>query len=407
MAMHPSFSMWCDACDWNLLPAAEVEPDTGINSLLRRLGAQSSARLHQEFSEPNSLRPRVGLATIAAFIVSTSVFLVTILLVLAGITLITSGNFVAVFFGVLLLVIAFVLRPRIARMPKGAEPATEVPALASLAQDVAECVGTRAPDYILMSPEFNAAVHEAGIRRRRVLQIGLPLFALLDPQEQVAVLAHEFGHFANGDFLRGWYGSTALRSLLIWHYLFVPSSLFESDETGGTPGLLMLPINLVMLGISWIPLGLAYVLVTLLYRDSQRGEYMADSIAARVAGGDAAVSAFEKLHASSMYDGVAHSTGDEFWLNRSLMDEIRLRAAEYPERERERMKRIERKLAARLDLTHPPTILRIEAIQARGQAKPQLRVDPDRAAAIEAELRSREPGIQRQLIDAYRASLHY
>ncbi|MCX5376297.1 M48 family metalloprotease [Streptomyces sp. NBC_00091] len=96
------------------------------------------------------------------------------------------------------------------RTPKP-EPAAGVrvteaqePLLWQTVRDIADQVGTRAPDEILLIDEVNAAVSEdarlLGLRSgTRRLHLGLPLMTGLDEMQLRAVLAHEMGHYANLD----------------------------------------------------------------------------------------------------------------------------------------------------------------------------------------------------------------
>ncbi|MFE2289370.1 M48 family metalloprotease [Streptomyces sp. NPDC059443] len=96
------------------------------------------------------------------------------------------------------------------RMPKG-DPLPGVPVderqepeLWRTVREIAEQVGTRAPDEIVLIADVNAAVGEdarllgllPGTRR---LFVGLPLMSGLDEMQLRAVLAHEMGHYANLD----------------------------------------------------------------------------------------------------------------------------------------------------------------------------------------------------------------
>jgi Zn-dependent protease with chaperone function len=281
-----------------------------------------------------------------------------------------------------------------------------VPQLTALADRVAESLGTRPADALRLDPEFNASVVEVGWRRRRVLSIGVPLFAVLEPQERVSVLAHEFGHFVNGDPLRRWFAHTAVNSLLVWAALLQPQALFEDDDSG-LPWPLMLPVNLVMLVLSWVPLGAALGLIMLTFRDSQRAEYLADVRSAEVAGSDAVVSSFAKLHLDSVYDSVAQASSDANWLNHSLWDELRMRATRLPDSERERARRIGLSTADRVDLSHPPTAYRSSVVAGRKHEPGRLRVSPDDPAAIDAELRRASDQLQRDVIDHHLARLSY
>ncbi|MFD7626101.1 M48 family metallopeptidase [Streptomyces sp. NPDC059851] len=86
-------------------------------------------------------------------------------------------------------------------VPVGPE---QEPVLWRTVREVAEQVGTRAPDEIVLIAEVNAAVSEdsrllgllPGTRR---LYVGLPLMTGLDEMQLRAVLAHEMGHYANFD----------------------------------------------------------------------------------------------------------------------------------------------------------------------------------------------------------------
>ncbi|MFB7183461.1 M48 family metallopeptidase [Streptomyces sp. NPDC056257] len=96
------------------------------------------------------------------------------------------------------------------RTPKGEPPAgitvseAQEPLLWQTVRDVAQQVGTRAPDEIVLIDEVNAAVGEdaglLGLRPgTRRLYLGLPLMTGLDEMQLRAVLAHEMGHYANFD----------------------------------------------------------------------------------------------------------------------------------------------------------------------------------------------------------------
>ncbi|MGW7027342.1 M48 family metallopeptidase [Streptomyces xanthophaeus] len=96
------------------------------------------------------------------------------------------------------------------RTPKGEPPAgvpvteAQEPALWQAVREIAQQVGTRAPDEIVLVDEVNAAVSEdarlLGLRSgTRRLYLGLPLMTGLDEMQLRAVLAHEMGHYANFD----------------------------------------------------------------------------------------------------------------------------------------------------------------------------------------------------------------
>lgn len=83
----------------------------------------------------------------------------------------------------------------------------EAPALHALVADVAAGVGVAPPDDIRLTASANASIGEErwrlGLARARVMELGLPLFALLDHSELASVVAHELGHARGGDVLLG------------------------------------------------------------------------------------------------------------------------------------------------------------------------------------------------------------
>ncbi|HEY3478621.1 MAG TPA: M48 family metallopeptidase [Streptomyces sp.] len=99
----------------------------------------------------------------------------------------------------------FLRAGRLGPIPDGlAVTPEEQPELWELIRAAAERTGEPAPDEVYLSAEVNAGVAEQsrllGLRRgRRRMVIGLPLLAGLTVPQTRAVLAHEFGHYANLD----------------------------------------------------------------------------------------------------------------------------------------------------------------------------------------------------------------
>lgn len=112
---------------------------------------------------------------------------VTLGLAVAGAVVLVSGigTFSGWALGVLLLGIAFVLRPRFGSLPAtGEEPVlyrADAPHLFGLIDEVAAVVGTRGVDAVVIQADANASVSTYGIRQRRVLRLGLGLWEVLTP----------------------------------------------------------------------------------------------------------------------------------------------------------------------------------------------------------------------------------
>lgn len=405
MPSIPGFSQWCETCGWNLSPSKPVEPRLNrIDRLWRRLGAAATGSLEREMARPEALRPRWTLSKILVATLSVLVFVLALAFLAIGVLLLPLGLIQAVL-GVGLIGLAFLARPRFGRVPKSAiERNSAPPHIRALADKIAIQVGTRPADCFRFNSSFNAWVEEAGWNRRRVLTLGLPMMAVLSPQERVSILGHEFGHFVNGDLRRGFVTSTALITLYEWYRALVPRSLMDVEDEG-LPGLMMLPVNLFMLILASLPYGLLLLLITLDARDSQRGEYLADARAAEIAGSSDFVSANDKLNLARPVQVAMNWDTDDHWRNQSLWDELAILPTTFPAREWERYRRIDREQDGRVDDTHPPTLSRDRVVQARAQMQGSLASTDAENATVDAEFRQLMTAMQKDIVDLRRDRL--
>ena len=132
---------------------------------------------------------------------------------------------VAVVFGVALVGLAVVLRPRVGRLDADLEvlDPRRAPELHALVAEVAAAVGAPVPQVIGVDGSFNAYSTSVGLRRQRVLCLGLPLWGALDGAQRVALIGHELAHFVNGDVRRLLVTQPALTMLGNAADLFRPS----------------------------------------------------------------------------------------------------------------------------------------------------------------------------------------
>ena len=120
-------------------------------------------------------------------------------------------NLFALAVGALLVGIGLMLRPRFGKPPdEGHLSAEEAPTLQGLVEETARALDVPNVDVLIVDHEYNASWAVLGLRRRRVLRLGLPLLAALGPQERVALLAHELAHARNGDSGRGLFIGSAV-----------------------------------------------------------------------------------------------------------------------------------------------------------------------------------------------------
>jgi Zn-dependent protease with chaperone function len=211
--------------------------------------------------------------------------------------------------------------------------------------------------------------------------LGLPLVTVLSPAERVALVAHELAHGRNGDSRRGLFVGSAVQGLVELYELLAPS--------GGESALDVLHAA-VFWPLSRPILWLLHLESHLLLQDAQRAEYLADALAAEVAGTDAVVALSESL-----------------LLAPSFFTELDDMVGRVDSRERDRRRRIARLESSRLDATHPPTALRIELLEQRPRLSASVRLSPDSSAAIDAELGDNRPHLADALIDEQRDRIYY
>ena len=392
----PGFTVWCDRCDWNVDP---YPPDTEELDLVarveQRMERRFGQRLYAELATGVPLRPHRDAASVMAQVLAVGVHASTLALVAIGIWFVFGGmGFAIAGLGVLMLVIAFVLRPRFGKFPEHALTLdrAEAPELFGLVDEVARAAGTRGPDRVVVGRDYNAFVTEYGIRGRRLLSIGLPLWQILSPEQRVALLGHEFGHFTNGDPRYGGMVGAALRSLAGWGYLLAPNEYREEEGN---------PLDVVITILTFVPyvivLGTLLLMYRLTLRSSQRGEYLADRLGARVGGTTAAMEMLDRLGLDAFVERAtvrvrarlgAGARGSQATTAASeqLWDGVAAEVAAVPEHEFERLRRVGAKRDQSVDSTHPPTHLRREVLALAAPTPPEVLVDAGRSARIDAEL---------------------
>lgn len=164
-------------------------PSDLFGSVYESLGNRLGARLLKEVISAPSLAPRLTLPKALAYFVAACIHGLTLLTAALGayVVIRAAPNPLLIALGLLLLLIAFELRPRFARLRKNEAPlaAGAAPALRRLADAIAAELHTSRIDAIIVTADWNASMGRYGWRRRKVLRVGLPLFAALDGQERV------------------------------------------------------------------------------------------------------------------------------------------------------------------------------------------------------------------------------
>ncbi|SIS24557.1 Zn-dependent protease with chaperone function [Microbispora rosea] len=326
------------------------------------------------------------------------VHLSTVALAAGSIWLIINGIFLARVFGVLGLMVAFSLRPRLGRFRRDewSLGRAEAPRLYDLADRVADELGVAHADMIRVTPDYNATFGKRGLRRRTVLTIGLALWEVLSPQERVALLGHEFGHSSNGDSRRSLWLHSASAALVHWYKVTHPSRIVSAGSD-----LISTLASITAAALLFIPHKITSLILLSLHRltlrSGQRAEYLADDLAARVASSAATRSMLEALALHESVETLLqrqtalHQKGGFYRaLNQEsdvdLWQELRDYIASVPQTERLRRLRVSALRMSSIDTTHPPTHLRIAMMDVRKPREAAIVMDEADIDAISAEL---------------------
>lgn len=394
MPVHEGYRVWCAGCDWNVAPELFVYGVGGTAERRRDFAGRHGTATFEELAREGTqgLRARLTPSSVLAGVLALLVHGLSFVLLGVGAWLLVAGwgNPFAVAFGALLVLTFLVLRPPFPRLG-GTAPQlgrADAPRLFALVDSVAAEMDTRSVDAIVVEPYVNAAVTTYGLRRR-VLHLGLGLWAVLTPQQKVALLGHELGHFANGDTRHGSLVGSALHTLRLWVAVLTPDP-WDGRLT-----------HLLVIGMMRIPYYAAQSGLTLLEKVSLRGlprrEYLADDLAAEVASAEAARDLMETLLHADRIDSELRRLSNEAAAFASRQDAPRMdetlwpRLAEHlasvPPRERERLRRVSALDWHQQDSTHPPTHLRIELLDRRGPSVAKVVLDERTESAVERELR--------------------
>ena len=391
---------WCEHCSWNVVAPEVRQPKSRFERAYASAGRRLGERLAAELMRADTLQPRLAPARAAAYLIAAGVHLFTLTFVAAGAFTIVSTfpSVLGIVLGLLVASPALLFMPRLGKLDKDANSLQrrDAPTLFALIDELASALSTKRATVVVIDTDFNASWAVIGWRRRRVLTLGLPLLTALDPQERVALLAHELAHSKNGDASRGVVIGGAIGALQEIYMLVRPER-----RAVGAEFFLNFVFIVVAKPVEW----LIHLEFHLLRRDSQRAEYLADALAATVAGSAAVVALHEKLllqpTVRAVVQHAVRATDEDLF--ESLVHAVH----SVPERERERRRRVARLEESRLAASHPPTGLRIALLEGRDRVGARVLLDEARSSEIDRELHHFRPEFQRTLIDDYRATVYH
>ncbi|MFH0180063.1 M48 family metallopeptidase [Streptomyces cacaoi] len=402
------FTVWCAACDWNVDPEKPRKEPGRLERMRRSLARRHGEKLHADVVSGEDLRARGDASALLALVIALVVHGVTAAVAAGGIWCLVHGwGGWLMLPGLLLLLLAWVLRPRTARLPDNVPVLyrDDAPTLFALVDEVAGVAGTRGVDAIVINDVVNAGVLTYGLRGRRMLVLGMPYWEILTPQQRVALLGHELGHYSNGDVRHHTVLGSAYASLTTWAYCFSPD-----DDPDPADSALQLLSNLLLLAPYWLVTGVLLLLDRLTLRASQRAEYLADRMSAQVGSTEAAVGLTDRMLVTDSVEGVlireanraaltgpsgyrgAEDRADELW------ERLTAHMASVPDSEYERQRRVAALRGHSVDATHPPTHLRRAGLAAGERLPAAVVVEGDRADRIAAELAEARQWLGRRII---------
>ncbi|MFI9383825.1 M48 family metallopeptidase [Kutzneria sp. NPDC052558] len=406
LVSEQSTIVWCAGCDWNL-DAYDAER-TG---LLARWNHRTAFRLNREmFGALAGDVPRSrgwSTARVVLLTASALLFAVTVGLAVGGIWLISFNfpNFATLLLGLVLLALAALLRPRLHRFTDTYDAVSreEAPALFALVERVAAAIGAPAPSIIVVNGDFNASAGTYGLRRRTVLRLGLPLWGVLGPQQRIALLGHELGHFVNGDPTHALLTQQAFRTLGQVAAVLAPEGLRMRRPGERLAQLIVWPLF-------WLASRTAaagqMVLLWVGMREHQRAEYAADAAAARVAGTEATVRLLDDLVIGSSLELAIRTTelnarahrgglaGVTAW--QSAAARVRADLADRIPVLRQRTIRSDANLAE----SHPPAGYRARIVESWPATPAGIELDAADSARVDAELAKRYTRVGRDIVQA-------
>jgi Zn-dependent protease with chaperone function len=416
------YTTWCRRCEHGLsaLSAEEIAErgrEKGRDRRRREAARKRAENMEARLAKVEDLRPGGGVR-IAAMTAATLVHLMGLAVLAVGVWLLTLGVITAYVAGALLLGVAWVVRPRIGRLDKETDwkRREDLPLFFGLLDRTAASVGAPVPQVVSLTaiyPRggafFNAGTARKGLRRTPVLIMGIPLWQVLSRQERLALLGHELGHQVNGDTTGSLFVGSARVSLQNWQHLFTPPGAQARVNWGRASRMGRGRLTELLATLAMLPFYFAALLLVRLFgwidiHVRLRAEYLADEIAARVAGTEAVVGVMRKLSigrtvvlhlnrekarhgmvgrrvsASGRSAAEAAAAGAAVWTNLATY------LGEVPEHEYERQVRVSEFRGTAVDSDHPASYLRTRLLRDRPLRDAALSLSAEEWEAVEKEL---------------------
>ncbi|MDQ0878742.1 Zn-dependent protease with chaperone function [Paenibacillus sp. V4I3] len=400
------YATWCDKCNWNINPKENKGPKNLFEKIYIQAGKKSSEGLLNTMIRNGALYPKVTVRKILTIFSGTVVHLLSLSLCLSGVYLLIAEfpYILLMIIGVFLIFLAWLTRPKGYTLDTEPLSRERFPVSYQIVDEIASTFGAGKVHGIIINGDFNAAFAQVGLKRKKIIQFGLPLIAILEKQELVALISHELAHGINGDLNRGFFIGSAINTLSTWYQIIKPNRLFEPNGFSFVIAICMIPVNVFLLLVSKLIFVFLYLICHLNWLDAQRAEYLADSYATKISGKDAKLSLLNKMHLHFLFDFCILKTINNRNSN-PLFEEFKNQAAHIPEKELERINRINLMSDSRLDVTHPPTANRISYINSLEYNNPKYQMTDELYNQFINELSSLKSSIEVKILDDYKSNV--
>ena len=228
----------------------------------------------------------------------------------------------------------FMVKPFFAAKTKTSDPLvldpTREPLLFAFVEKICRLVGAPVPCRIDVDCEVNASasLRRGLLSKDLVLTIGLPLASGLDMREFGGVLAHEFGHFAQGAGLRLTY---IIRKINFWFARVVYERDAWDVKLEETAKGIDLRVGIVLhaaRGCVWLTRRILWALMHAGHAIScfmlRQMEYDADSYEAKLAGSDAFESTSSRMRVLNVASQIAYEDVGQSWTSNRLPENLPL-----------------------------------------------------------------------------------
>ncbi|TXK83965.1 M48 family metallopeptidase [Paenibacillus sp. N3.4] len=392
---------WCEKCNWNLKTAKKYVPKSIFEKIYLRAGEKSGQNLLHSLLQKENLNPTFFSLKLLTLVASSFIHLASLCIFVSGFYLIKSDfpNVLFIILGISLMVLAWITRLKPNKLRHPPLSREHYPNLYKFTDEISSTLNADKVYGIIIDEKFNASFSQIGWKQKKILRLGLPLLSVLNKQELVALISHEIAHGINGDLNKGLWVGSAIHTLSSWYQITKPDKIFDTRYRAGA--LFMIFANILLLLVSKILYFLLYLLCHLNWRDSQRAEYLADQIAAKTAGKEAILSLLNKLHFQDSYEFTilkVINTKREGHFFEDFVEQVLMT----PEKELERIKRLELLDNSRLDATHPPTGNRITYINSLDLDKANFIIKNETYQLIMNEISELHLSIEKSILDDYK-----